>query len=122
MVKLTSAYDNNSIYIKADDIVRVEAPKYSSKYYERGVVTLSSKEQYLVMETPREVNELVEKDLNKNNDRLASLEARVDKLLDILVEQARSQSKENEKSNILKKSLSSKKKENSREKVEDKSR
>lgn len=122
MVELTSAYDDNSIYIKADDIVRVEAPKYGSKYYERSVITLSSKEQCLVMETPCEVNELVEKDLNKNNDRLASLEARVDKLLDILVEQARSQSKENEKSNILKKSLSSKKKENSREKVEDKSR
>lgn len=117
MVELRSSYDNSVLFVKADEILSIVG--YS---YDKSVITLKSEEKYKVMGTPFKVNELIEKDLHRNDDRLAMLEARVDKLLDVLVEQSRSQAKQEEKSNVLKKPLSSKKKDISKENTDDKGR
>ena len=117
MVKLNNSYDNSVFFVKADEIVLIERSSY-----DKSIVTLKSEEKYKVMGNPSEINKLVEKDLHRNDDRLTVLEARVDKLLDVLVEQSRSQAKQEEKSNVSKKSLSSKKNGNLKENTEDKSR
>ena len=70
MVELRNCYDNSIIFIKADEIVSVVGSRSS---YDKSVIRLKSDEKYNVMGTPHRVNELIEKDLHRNDDRLVAL-------------------------------------------------